>query len=85
MSTIEIDHAHRDGGEKIDAQRPRPVVELLRFKDKQLFSLRNTPVFINEDFSDKLRRKQAELVPAMKECKRGTICHHKLYLLLVRP
>ncbi|KAI8492426.1 hypothetical protein Bbelb_298790 [Branchiostoma belcheri] len=74
--TIEIERAHRNGPYKRDSQRPRQiVVKLLRFKDKQLILsksrslLKNTTIFINEDFSEQVRKRRAELVPAMKAAR----------------
>jgi hypothetical protein len=59
------------------------VVKLLRFKDKQIILskartfLKNTPVCINKDFSDRLHKKRVEMLPAMREAschQRGSLC-----------
>ncbi|XP_035686738.1 uncharacterized protein LOC118422958 [Branchiostoma floridae] len=74
--TIEIERAHRNGPFRNDSPRPRQVVvKLLRFKDKQMIlnrarsNLKNTNIYINEDFSDQVRKRRAELVPKMREAR----------------
>ena len=91
--TVEIEGAHRNGKFRGDPEKPRPVVvKLLRFKDKQLImtraraNLRNTSVYINEDFSDQLRKKCAELLPAMREARaRGDYAIISYDRLIVKP
>ena len=55
------------------ADKPRQVVvKLLRFKDRDLIlakarsHLKNTDIYINEDFSELLQQKRAALIPAIK-------------------
>ena len=91
--TVEIERAHRNGKFRGDPEKPRPVVvKLLRFKDKQLImtraraNLRDTSVYINEDFSDQLRKKRAELLPAMREARaRGDYAIISYDRLIVKP
>ena len=91
--TIEIEWAHRNGRFIQNADKPRPVVvKLLRFKDRDLIlsmaraHLKNTPIYINEDFSDLLRKKRAELIPAMKEARaKGNYAIISYDRLIVRP
>lgn len=73
---IEIEHAHRTGKFRGNSDKPHSVfVKLLRFKDKQLIlskaksHLKNTHIYINEDFADVVRKKRADLVPALKEAR----------------
>ena len=73
---IEIERAHRNGVMKKDNPRPRQVVvRLLRYKDKQLIlnrarsHLKNTPIYINEDFSEAVRKRRAELLPELKAAR----------------
>ncbi|XP_041664790.1 histone-lysine N-methyltransferase PRDM9-like isoform X1 [Cheilinus undulatus] len=75
-NSIHIEQAHRRGKFREEAEKPRSiVVKLLSFKEKTLIMekarahLKNTSVYINEDFSEKLRKKRAELLPAMKEAR----------------
>ncbi|XP_041664752.1 zinc finger protein 37-like [Cheilinus undulatus] len=75
-NSIHIEQAHRRGKFREEAEKPRSiVVKLLSFKEKTLIMekarahLKNTSVHINEDFSEKLRKKRAELLPAMKEAR----------------
>ncbi|KAI8518185.1 hypothetical protein Bbelb_042020 [Branchiostoma belcheri] len=73
---IEIERAHRNGAYNKENPRPRQVVvKLLRYKDKQLIlsrarsHLKNTPIYINEDFSDAVRKKRAELLPELRAAR----------------
>ncbi|KAI8516326.1 hypothetical protein Bbelb_049070 [Branchiostoma belcheri] len=74
--TIEIERAHRNGPFKKEATRPRQIVaKLLRYKDKQMIlsrartNLKNTPIFVNEDYSELVRKRRAELLPEMKAAR----------------
>lgn len=65
--SIEIERAHRIGNSKQQTTKPRPiVVKFLRYKDKELIltkaktHLKNSGVYVNEDFSDRIRKKRAE-------------------------
>uniref|UniRef100_A0A0E9XVX3 GH10 domain-containing protein n=1 Tax=Anguilla anguilla TaxID=7936 RepID=A0A0E9XVX3_ANGAN len=44
--------------------------------EKARAHLKNTSVYINEDFSERLRKKRAELLPAMREA--GAIIDNEL-------
>lgn len=49
-------------------------------------NLKNTSVFINEDFSDQQQKKRAPLVPAMKEARaRGDYAVISYDRLTVKP
>lgn len=74
--SIEIERAHRTGSVKMNTGKPRPiVVKFLRYKDKELIMakakahLKNTSIYVNEDFSDLIRKKRADLIPAMKQAR----------------
>lgn len=74
--SIEIERAHRTGSVKQNTGKTRPiVVKFLRYKDKDLIlakaraHLKNTLIYVNEDFSDLLRKKRADLIPAMKQAR----------------
>lgn len=89
----EIELAHRNGKFKQNGDKPRPVVvKLLRFKDRELIlskakaELRKTSIYINEDFSDLLRKKRAELIPAMKEAReKGKYAIISYDRLIIKP
>ena len=88
---IEIERGHRIG--KHDPTgRPRSIlIELLRHKDKQEIlkrakTLKGTNIFINEDFSDKVRMKRKELLSQLREeRKKGNIAFLKYDQLVVHP
>ncbi|KAI8499875.1 hypothetical protein Bbelb_221920 [Branchiostoma belcheri] len=88
---IEIERAHRNGRFN-DGGRPRPIVaKLLRYKDrdqimKRAKYLKGTHIYINEDYSEKVRQKRKELIPQMKaERERGNIAYLKFDKLVVHP
>lgn len=92
--SIEIERAHRIGNMKQQiTTKPRPiVVKFLCYKDKDLIltkakaHLKNTGVYVNEDFSDRIRKKRAELFPAMKEAReRGNFAVISYDQLIVKP
>ncbi|KAK7922388.1 hypothetical protein WMY93_009290 [Mugilogobius chulae] len=75
---IELERAHRSGKPPARDDKPRPiVVRFLRFKDRNTVLekakyLKGSNIFINEDYSEVIRQKRKELIPAMKEArKRG--------------
>lgn len=75
-TSVEVERAHRNGKFRGEGKKPRAVViKLLRFKDKQLIlararaHLRNTSFYISEAFSERVRKRRAELLPAMKEAR----------------
>lgn len=88
---IEFERGHRIG--KHDPTgRPRSIlIELLRYKDKQEIlkrakSLKGTNIFINDDFSDKVRMKRKELLSQLREERRkGNIAFLKYDQLVVHP
>lgn len=92
-ASVEIERAHRNGKFRGDSETPRSVViKLLCFKDKQLIlararsNLKNTSDFISEDFSERVRKKRAELLSAMKEARaRGDYSIISYDHLIVRP
>ncbi|CAL9684648.1 unnamed protein product [Knipowitschia caucasica] len=90
---VEIERAHRNGKFRAENDRPRSIiVKLLRFKDKQLIMararslLKNTSIYINEDFSERVRKRRAELLPALKEARaRGDYAVISYDRLVVKP
>ena len=71
--------------------RPRTVVfKLLRFKDKEEIlkrakNLKGTNLYINEDYSDKVRQKRKELLPKLREARtQGKIAYLRFDQLVVR-
>ena len=93
--TIEIERAHRNGrfSQTEDKPGPRPVVvKLLRFKDRDLIlskaraHLKETNIYINEDFSDLVRKKRADLIPAMKAARaKGNYAIISYDRLVIKP
>lgn len=88
---IEIERAHRAGDPKT-ANRHRPiVVKFLRWKDKEAFmatgkKLKNTNIYLNEDYSEAVRLKRKELIPKMKaERANGNIAYIRHDRLIVHP
>ncbi|KAI8490236.1 hypothetical protein Bbelb_319740 [Branchiostoma belcheri] len=71
---IEIERAYRNGKSQL-ADRPRPiVVKFLRYKDKQEIlrnakMLKGTSIFINEDYSERVRKKRKDLLPALRAAR----------------
>lgn len=71
-----IERAHCTGKWKHNSDKARPVVvRCLRFKDKELVlfkaraMLKNSSIYVNEDFSDLLSRKRAKLILTMKKAR----------------
>lgn len=91
QDAIEMERAHRTG--KPDSNgKPRPVVvKFLRFKDKQAVLskaklLKGTNFFINEDYTEAVRQKRRELLPAMRAARaRGDIAYLRHDRLIVHP
>ncbi|XP_035693558.1 LOW QUALITY PROTEIN: uncharacterized protein LOC118427744 [Branchiostoma floridae] len=84
---IEIERAHRNGK---PGERPRPIVaKFLRYKDKQTISgkakmLKGTSIYVNEDFSDRVRRKRRELQPALRAAReRGQLAYIRFDKLVI--
>lgn len=87
---IEVERAHRTG--KPGGDRPRPiVVKLLRHKDRSAIlqrtkSLKGSKIFINEDFTEAVRRKRKELMPDLRAAReRGDIAYLRHDRLIVHP
>lgn len=67
-----MEMAHRNGTFFPDGRPRSIVVKLLRYKDKKEIlrrakCLKETNIFINEDFSEKVRLKRKELPPGLIE------------------
>ena len=79
---IEMEHVHRSGKPPGQGGKPGPiVVTFLRYKDRLAVLenakyLRGSNIYINEDFSETVRQRRKELIPAMKEARlRGDITY----------
>lgn len=88
---IELERCHRTGRFEADG-RPRTVVfKLLRFKDKEEIlkrakNLKGTNLYINEDYSEKVRQRRKDLLPQLREARiRGNIAYLRYDQLVVRP
>ncbi len=88
--TIEMERAHRTG--KPGGDRPRPiVVKFLRYKDRTTILqraklLKGSRIYINEDFTDSVRRKRKELMPDLKAAReRGDIAYIRHDKLVIHP
>ena len=89
---IELDWAHRTGKPVTPSEKPRPiVVRFLRLKDKlavldKAKNLKGSGIFINEDFSETVRQRRKDLLPAMKAAReRGDIAYLRYDKLIVHP
>lgn len=96
---IEVERAHRTGrpsasreGPRPRGDRPRPIVaRFLRFKDKvavleRAKKLKGTNIFINEDFTEAVRQKRRDLLPALKAARdRGEIAYLRYDRLITHP
>lgn len=87
---IEMERAHRTG--KPGGDRPRPiVVKLLRYKDRTAIlqrtkNLKGSKIYINEDFTDAVRRKRKELMPELRAAReRGDIAYLRQDKLIIHP
>lgn len=90
VKDIEIERAHRVG--KFDESRPRQiVVKLLRYKDKQMIQsqakkLKGTRIYINEDYSDLIKKKRKELMPELRAAwERGDSAVLRYDKLIIKP
>ena len=68
---ITIERAHRTG-KKINGKERVIVAKLLNYEDKEeilknSYKLKDTGIYINEDYSEETLRKRAELIPQMKK------------------
>ena len=88
---IELERSHRTGRFDGDGRPRTVVVKLLRFKDKEEIlkranKLKGTNLYINEDFSDKVRQKRKDLLPRMIEARnQGNYAYLRYDQLVVRP
>lgn len=90
---IELERAHRMAGRKdFTTGRPRPIMaKFLRFKDRSAVlerarKLKGTNIFINEDFTEAVRQKRRDLMPALKAARdRGEIAYIRYDKLITHP
>ena len=90
---MEIERAHRSGNPSgYSGKRPRPIViKFLRHKDKMAVlgkakELKGTSIYMNEDYSEGVKQKRRELIPAMKAAReRGDIAYIRYDKLIVHP
>ena len=87
---MEMERAHRTG--KPGGDRPRPiVVRFLRYKDRSTIlqhtkNLKGSKIYINEDYTDAVRRKRKELMPDLRAAReRGDIAYLRHDKLIIRP
>lgn len=85
---IELEKVNHVG--KPSGERPRPVVvKFLRQKDKTAIlqkskSLKGTNIYINQDFTDQVRRKRKDLMPELKAARaRGDIAYLRYDKLII--
>lgn len=92
-SQMVIERAHRTGNPSgYSGKRPRPIViKFLRYKDKMAVlgkakDLKGTNIYVNDDFTEAVRQKRKELIPAMKAAReRGDIAYIRYDRLIVHP
>lgn len=90
-SQMVIERAHRTGNPSgYSEKRPRPImVKFLRYKDKMAVlgktkDLKGTNIYVNEDYTEAVRQKRKELIPAMKAAReRGDIAYIRHDKLIV--
>ena len=87
-----IERAHRVGKPDTNSTKPRPiVVKFLNHKDRANIlenakKLKNTGIFINEDFSAQVREKRKALLPQMRAAReKGDIAYLRYDQLIVHP
>ena len=88
-----IERAHRTGNPSgYSGKRPRPImIKFLRYKDKmdvlgKAKDLKGTKIYVNEDYTEAVRLKRKELIPAMKAAReRGDIAYIRHDKLIVHP
>ncbi|CAL9681983.1 unnamed protein product [Knipowitschia caucasica] len=92
LNTVEVERAHRVGRRDSGADRPRPIIaKLLRWKDREAIlqrakCLKGSKIFINEDYTDAVKKKRRELIPEMRAAReRGAIAFLRYDKLIVRP
>lgn len=84
--------AANSDGSRPNGGRPRPIVaRFLRFKDKvavleRAKKLKGTNIFINEDFTEAVRQKRRDLLPALRAAReKGKIAYLRYGKLITRP
>ena len=69
-----IERAHCVGRPDPDSKRRKIVAHFLNYKDREAVfkakKLHGTNMFVNEDYSDRVIKKQTELMPKLKEARR---------------
>ncbi|KAJ8390585.1 hypothetical protein AAFF_G00101910 [Aldrovandia affinis] len=92
-SQMVIERAHRTGNPSgYSGKRPRPIViKFLRYKDKMAVlskakDLKGTNIYVNDDYTEAVKQKRRELIPAMKAAReRGDIAYIRFDRLIVHP
>lgn len=88
---IEMERAHQAGKPVINRERPRPiVVKFIKFRTNLPFwrrkKISKDLTYINEDYTEAVRQKRKELLPAMKAAHaRGDIAYLRHDKLIVHP
>lgn len=73
---IVLERAHRVGRHSSAESKPRKIVaHFLNYKDRESVlkakkKLRGTNVFVNEDYSDRVKKKCMDLMPELMEARR---------------
>ncbi|KAJ7987943.1 hypothetical protein DPEC_G00318480 [Dallia pectoralis] len=91
-SQMVIERAHRTGNPSgYSGKRGLSLVKFLRYKDKMAVlrktkDLKGTNIYVNEDYTEAVRQKHKELIPAMKAAReRGDIAYIRHDKLIVHP
>ncbi|KAJ8377991.1 hypothetical protein AAFF_G00249280 [Aldrovandia affinis] len=92
-SQMVIEHAHRTGNPSgYSGKRPRTIViKFLRYKDKMAVlskakDLKGTNIYVNDDYTEAVKQKRRELIPAMKTAREwGDIAYIRFDRLIVHP
>ena len=86
-----IERAHRIGKLEPGIEKPRTIaVKFLSFKDRDTVLknsklLKNTGIYINEDFSDAVQQRRREQIPKMKQAReRGKIAYFSYDRLVIK-
>lgn len=88
---IEMEWAHRTSKPAQNGRSRPMVVKFLRYKNKQAVLtkakfLKDTGIYINEDYTEAVRQRRRELLPAMRAARgRGDIAYLKHDRLIVHP
>lgn len=82
---IEVEQAHRTGKPVLGSDRPRPIVVKSAVLQRAN-SLRETKIYINEDYTDPVRLKRKELLPKLRAARdRGDIAFLRQDKLIIHP